>query len=243
MKRTIQNQIFFRCFLLLLCVFFLIICYQFFDVNFVVNLLEDSRNSIQDGGIYMALLIFLLRSVSIVVPILPGTYCAVISGYVFGIQTGLMLVFVADFLSCSASFFVSRKLGRGFVRDILGSRQMKKVEQISQKYLERNFFLMTGFLMTSWFDFVCYAVGLTKLSWKKFMPALIVSILISDLPFVAGGYTLSGLQDMSFSKVINGDVKLIEGPYLILLIISSFVIFGIGLFNVFFNSSMKKAAD
>jgi uncharacterized membrane protein YdjX (TVP38/TMEM64 family) len=64
---------------------------------------------------------------------------------------------------------------------------MDKVDTLSHRHLERNFFLMTGCLMTGFFDFVCYGVGLTKAPWRKFAPALIISIAISNPPIVALG--------------------------------------------------------
>ena len=216
-------------FFIVLLVSFLILSYQFFDIGFINNLIESNIGS---SYFYIALLIFLLRSVSIVIPVIPGTYCAVIAGYVYGLQPGLLLIFIADLISCSSSFLISRVFGRTFLLKFLGPKQMRRIEDISQKYLENNFFLMTGFLMTSWFDFVCYAVGLTKISVKKFIPALIVSIIISDVPFVAGGYTLSQIKDVSFSQVIKGDVSILQGPYLMLLIISALIIFGLGLINI-----------
>ena len=62
---------------------------------------------------------------------------------------------------------------------------------------------MTGFLLTSWFDFVCYAIGLTKVSWRRFMPALIFSIVISDAPFVASGNALRQLGDIKVDQILN----------------------------------------
>lgn len=46
---------------------------------------------------------------------------------------------------------------------------------------------MTAFLMTGLFDFVCYGVGLTKTPWQKFIPALLISIALSNPPIVALG--------------------------------------------------------
>ncbi len=64
---------------------------------------------------------------------------------------------------------------------------MGKVDSLATNYLENNLFLISGFLMTGLFDFVCYAVGLTKISWRKFIPALIMGIIISTPPVVALG--------------------------------------------------------
>jgi hypothetical protein len=47
------------------------------------------------------------------------------------------------------------------------------IDKLSRQNLENNFFLITGFLMTGLFNFVCYRVGLTKIPWHNFLPALL----------------------------------------------------------------------
>tara|TARA_Y100001968_G_C19408462_1_gene745026 strand:- start:869 stop:1594 length:726 start_codon:yes stop_codon:yes gene_type:complete len=239
MMRNLLEKAIARYVFLAILLLFLIIIYQTFDITLINNLFTDGQDSLTHKGIYILLLIFLLRSISIFIPVIPGTYCVVIAGYIYGIEKGLLIMFFADFFSCYTSFLISRRLGRGFVKKLLGPKQMERIENISKKYLEQNIFLMTGFLMTSWFDFVCYAVGFTKISWRKFMPALVVSILISDIPFIAGGHTLSQLKDVTFSQVLNGEVAVIKGPYLFILIISALIIFGIGLLNALIKKRTK----
>ena len=237
-KLRVNN--FSKYFLLVFFVIILCLIYNIFDIDFISSLFENGQFLIGSISLYPIILLFLLRSISIVIPILPGTYCAVIAGYLYGIKFGLGLIFFADLLACSSSFFISRNLGRDFVRKILGRKQMKRVEDLSEKYLENNFFLMTGFLLTSWFDFVCYAVGFTKLSWKKFMPALIFSIIVSDIPFVAAGYSLSAFKNVTIRKIFNGEVDIISGNYLILLVVSALLIFGLGLINIFIRNRSKS---
>lgn len=90
-------------------------------------------------------------------------------------------------ISCSLSFGLSRRYGRSFITRLVGDRFMIRIDRLSKKNLENNFFLMTAFLMTGLFDFVCYGVGLTKTPWQKFAPALLISIAISNPPIVALG--------------------------------------------------------
>ncbi|WP_269622414.1 TVP38/TMEM64 family protein [Prochlorococcus marinus] len=239
MTQKYYNKIIYKFLTLLFIVLFLFIAYQNFDIKFVINAFESNYNRIGSFAFSTAILIFTLRSLSILIPILPGTYCSVIAGYIYGIKTGLIIIFFADFLACSISFILSRRLGRGFVKKLLGSTQMNRVERISKNYLEDNFFLMTGLLMTQFFDFVCYAIGLTKISWKKFMPALILSILISDAPFVAGGYTIQKIQDVSLRQILNGEISSLDGPYLLIFLISFLTIICLGLFNMKFNKKRK----
>ena len=183
------------------------------------------------SGNWGILLILLLRSTSIVIPILPGTYCLLISGYLFGLVNGLLISFIADLLACSISFTLSKKFGRKILQRVMSKKYLNKFENLSKKYLEKNFFLLTGFLMTGWFDFVSYGVGLTKLRFRKFLLALIVSVLLSDLPFVATGNGFRELQSQNFNikKIIDGEAPSLQREYLIVFVVSVILIFSIGI--------------
>ncbi|MEM9804273.1 MAG: VTT domain-containing protein [Cyanobacteria bacterium P01_D01_bin.56] len=149
--------------------------------------ISQLRASVETLGVWAPLALFFLRFTSVVIPALPGTAYSVLAGGLLGFSQGLLVICVADLCSCSLSFFLSRQFGRNFVQRLVGERFMTRVDNLSQKHLERNFFLMTAFLMTGFFDFVAYGVGLTKASWLKFVPALILSIAISNPPIVALG--------------------------------------------------------
>ena len=195
------------------------------------------------SGNWGILLILLLRLISIVIPILPGTYCLLISGYLFGLVNGLLISFVADLLSCSISFSLSKRFGRKILKRVMSKKYLNKFENLSKKYLEKNFFLLTGFLMTGWFDFVSYGVGLTKLRWRKFLLALIVSVLLSDLPFVATGNDFRKLQNQNFNikKILDGNVPSLQKEYLIIFIISVILIFSVGIIGTFIDRKYMKS--
>ena len=188
------------------------------------------------------LLIILLRLLSIIIPILPGTYCLLISGYLFGLVNGLLISCISDLIACSLSFTISKVYGRKIINKIMPRKYLNKFELLSINYLERNFFLLTGFLMTGWFDFVSYCVGLTKLRWKTFFSALCLSVFLSDLPFVATGNGIRKLQDqnLTISQIINGDIPSLEGNYLIIFIISALIIFMIGIISAILNRKFIK---
>ncbi len=195
------------------------------------------------SGNWGILLILFLRLISIVIPILPGTYCLLISGYLFGLVNGLLISFIADLLSCSISFSLSKRFGRKILKRVMSKKYLNKFENLSKKYLEKNFFLLTGFLMTGWFDFVSYGVGLTKLRWRKFLLALIVSVLLSDLPFVATGNGFRKLQNQNFNikKILDGNVPSLQKEYLIIFIVSVILIFSIGIIGTFIDRKYMKS--
>ena len=148
---------------------------------------EDVRTKITSYGIWGPLIIFMLRFTSVIIPALPSTAYSLLSGSLFGFKLGIIIICLSDIISCSICFFISRKFGKDIVRKLVGQKFLKKVDDISKKHLENNFFLMTGFLMTGLFDFVSYAIGLTKTPWIKFAPALFISIILSNPPIVALG--------------------------------------------------------
>lgn len=205
--------------------------------------LQRIDGKIESMGLWAAGIIFALRSISIIIPMLPGTYCSVLSGYFFGFQEGLLIIFLADLVACSSSFFLSRKFGRGFIRKIVSNRLMLRVEDFSKKHLEKNFFLMTSFLMTQFFDFVCYGVGLTKVPWRKFLPALIISILISDAPFVASGYAFKELGGINIQQILNINVKDLPGEPLITLLSSLLLIFSLGILNIYLQKRTTTSTN
>ena len=188
------------------------------------------------------LVIILLRLISIIIPILPGTYCLLISGYLFGIVNGLLISCIADLIACSTSFSISRLYGRKLIQKIIPKRLLDKFELLSRNYLERNFFLLTGCLMTGWFDFISYGVGLTKLKWKTFFGALFLSVLLSDLPFVATGSGIRELKDQNITikQIINGDFPSLNEKFLVVFIFSALIIFSIGIFSSFLNKKIIK---
>ncbi len=145
------------------------------------------RSQVEQWGIWAPVGIFVLRFTSVVIPALPGTAYAILAGGLLGFGKGAAVVCFADMCSCSLSFWLSRRYGRNLVKRLVGEGFMYRIDNFSQRHLERNFFLMTGCLMTGFFDFVCYGVGLTKAPWVKFLPALVISIALSNPPFVALG--------------------------------------------------------
>ncbi|MEM9274550.1 MAG: VTT domain-containing protein [Cyanobacteria bacterium P01_F01_bin.143] len=149
--------------------------------------IEQIRADVQSFGIWAPGILLLLRSVSIVLPAIPSTAYSILAGTLFGFWQGMVLIAIADFVACTGNFFIAKRYGRGIVQRLVGQRFMGKVDSFSVNYLENNPFLVAGFLMTGLFDFVAYAVGLTQMPWQKFLPALILAIVISTPPVVALG--------------------------------------------------------
>ena len=145
------------------------------------------RDQVEQFGIWAPAIVFGLRFSSIIVPVLPGTAYAVLAGGLFGFGQGLLIIALADLTSCLFNFYIARRYGRGLVERFVGQQFMDRVDRLGQRHFEGNFFLMAGFLMTGLFDFMAYAVGLTKIRWQTYLLALLASIAIAKPLWVAAG--------------------------------------------------------
>ena len=184
--------------------FVLIILVVALGVRFVNQVgIEQIRSNVNQFGSWAFLVVGGLRLTSVIIPALPGTAYSILAGGLFGFVPGLITICLADIISCSLSFGLSRRYGRSFIARLVGEGFLSRIDRLSQKNLENNFFLMTAFLMTGLFDFVCYGVGLTQTPWQKFAPALLIGIALSNPPIVALGAGLleSGKLLLGFALV------------------------------------------
>ena len=75
------------------------------------------------------------------------------------------------------------------------------------------------------------------------MPALIFSIIVSDMPFVASGFAARKIKDIGLKnflqKILNGELDIISGNYLLLFITSFIIIFILAMVNIYVNKRSK----
>ena len=145
------------------------------------------QSAVSTMGIWAPLGLFLLRGISIILPALPSSVYSLLAGSLLGFKVGYLTIILSDLVFCSSAFFIARRWGRGPVSRLVGASAMKRIDGFSKNQLEGNFFLMTGLLMTGLFDFLSYAIGISRTHWRVFAPALLISVLISDSILVTVG--------------------------------------------------------
>lgn len=110
---------------------------------------------------------------------MPGVAFAIT---IYGLSTGMWLLYYAGLISCIINFYISRKYGRGLVKKFVGAEAMKEVDEFTAVGGEQVLFIsrLFGF---SFFDFISYAAGLTKITFKSYFAITAVSSLITNLVF------------------------------------------------------------
>ena len=157
------------------------------------------------------IIIFTLRATSIILPALPSTAYTILAGSILGFKTGLIVICIADITSCTICFSLSKLYGKKVLNKITTGKFVKRIEGFSQKRLENNFLLMIAFLMTGFFDFICYGIGLTNTRLKRFLLAISIASILKNIPIVALG---AGLIDNGKNILLVGIIGIIFLGYL-----------------------------
>ena len=155
------------------------------------------QEAVKGMGWWAPLGLFLLRGISIILPALPSSVYSLLAGSLLGFKVGYLTIILSDLVFCSTAFFIARRWGREPVSRLVGARAMERIDGFSKNQLEGNFFLMTGLLMTGLFDFLSYAIGISRTHWRIFAPALLISVLISDSILVTVGAEAAKGVDVS----------------------------------------------
>ena len=145
------------------------------------------QEAVKQMGWWAPVGLFVLRGVSIILPALPSSVYSLLAGSLLGFKVGYLTIILSDLVFCGAAFLIARRWGRDLVSRLVGRKAMERIDGFSKNQLEGNFFLMTGLLMTGLFDFLSYAIGISRTHWRVFAPALVISVLISDSIIVAVG--------------------------------------------------------
>lgn len=167
------------------------------------------------GPVLVALFILLTQ----VFAPLSGTPGVFVGIKLYGYANTLALLYAVSMLSSVINFWIARAYGRGIVRRFVGDKTLKDIDELSQVN-ERVLLLTSRIFGYYFFDIISYAVGLTKIRFKKYflytavftlIPVTAQYILFSRLDF--GG--LRGMLIYFLSMAATGAVftKIFYGAY------------------------------
>ena len=98
---------------------------------------------------------------------LAGTPGVLLGVTVYGIETGMVLLYLASLISATINFYISRRYGRKLVVKLVGKKSMKEVDEFVAVEGKR-FLLLSRLFGFSIFEFISYAAGLTTISFKDY---------------------------------------------------------------------------
>lgn len=152
--------------------------------------LENAQQMIQRSGAWGPALFVFLCSLSLILAPLSGSSLFIAGGALFGKETGYALSLIATLLGCSINFWISRKLGRQVVSQLVGENSLTELDQFTGRLKGNRDILYLTLIMPLSQDMVSYAAGLTAISYSRFLIALLLSGVVVIAAYIYLGSSL-----------------------------------------------------
>lgn len=147
---------------------------------------EVIRHYIEGFGPWAILVYVALYIVNTMTLIPPIAFMSLSAGALFGPIWGTVALTTGAFCGTTATFFVSRYLGGGLVDRFVKGR----AEEFNKRFSENGFVVLLPIRLIGFppYEFVNYAVGLSKISYRDYIaatmlgmsPAIIIQVLLAD---------------------------------------------------------------
>lgn len=98
---------------------------------------------------------------------LAGTPGVLLGVTIYGVKTGMFLLYIASLISASINFWISKKFGRKLVIKLVGEKSMKEVDEFTSVE-GKQVLIISRFFGFPIFEFISYAAGLTNISFKDY---------------------------------------------------------------------------
>ncbi|MGL5752012.1 MAG: TVP38/TMEM64 family protein [Paraclostridium sp.] len=185
------------------------IVYKILSMDIDSNDIQAYINSFDKLGPVVYIIMFALVPLTL----FPDSVLAIGGGLVFGLVKGYIYTVIGALLGATLSFYISRKLGRDFVKKITKER----LDNIEKMVDSNGFFIVFILRLIPLFpfDIISYGSGLTSVKYKEFISATFLGTIPGILVFTNIGAQSVNMRSDSFYLSI--------GLLVLLIIISLFL--------------------
>lgn len=173
-------------------------------LNFTKELDTIINTFLNNLGIYGPILGCFLIVIESILPILPLFVFITLNFMVFGTIIGFFLSWIFTIIGCLLSFFLFRKkINNWFTRKIQNKKEITKIMKIISKIKLEQLTLIIAIPFTPAF-LVNIAAGLSQMSFKKYLVALIIGkiFLVLFWGFVGTSLVQSLTNPLALIKVV-----------------------------------------
>jgi uncharacterized membrane protein YdjX (TVP38/TMEM64 family) len=140
---------------------------------------ERLRQMIDDAGPFAPLVYIGIKIVTYVAAPLSSGPLQLSAGVFFGLVPGILYTLLAEVIGGSIDFWLARRFGRPVVERLVGKEDMPRIDRFITGIVDWKTLVYARVFLSSFYDFISYAVGFSKLSYRTY---LIVSIFAGILP-------------------------------------------------------------
>ncbi|MCL2529927.1 MAG: VTT domain-containing protein [Coriobacteriia bacterium] len=139
---------------------------------------EALKAFIEGLGIWGPLVFFLLQVLQAIIAPIPGNLFTIVGGILFGLWPGFVLSYLGNLVGSLIGFTLVRKAGQPVLKKLIKPERFEKWMNIigSDSANARTKILLILVVTLPFLpsDLMCLLVGLTKISYKAFIPIIII---------------------------------------------------------------------
>ncbi|MDU6114483.1 MAG: TVP38/TMEM64 family protein [Paeniclostridium sordellii] len=167
---------------------------------------EDIQDYVSSFG-RLAPLVYIIMFALVPLTLFPDSILAIGGGVVFGLFKGYIYTLIGALIGATISFYISRKLGRAFVKKLT----KEKLDNIEELINSKGFFIVLILRLVPLFpfDIISYGSGLTSIKYKDFLLATIIGTIPGILVFTNIGAQSVNIGSNSFYISIMGLILLV----------------------------------
>lgn len=130
---------------------------------------ETFQEYISEFGFFAPIVLTLFQAAQVVIPVLPGFFGCGVGAIMFGWLGGFLCNYIGISAGSIIAFFLARKFGYGFVKDIFKSERYDKwITKAAESKSYAAFLFVATLLPFFPDDFLCYFSGITDMTAKRF---------------------------------------------------------------------------
>lgn len=155
----------------------------------------------------LAPIIYIIIFALVPLTLFPDSIIAIAGGLIFGLVKGYIYTAIGAILGATLSFYISRKLGRNFVKKLT----KEKLDNVEEMINSNGFFIifMLRLIPLFPFDIISYGAGLTSVKYKDFILATFLGTIPGILVFTNIGAQSVNMGSGSFYISIGALVLLL----------------------------------
>lgn len=139
-----------------------IVLVELFDIG------TKMRQWIEGAGVWAPLVFVGLKASTYVVAPLSGTPVKLAGGALFGFWEGAALGLTGDLLGGSINFWIARLFRDKAITRLSGRKAIKQIDDLTEHVGGWRALVAARLFLSSLYDFISYAAGLSKLPFKQF---------------------------------------------------------------------------
>jgi uncharacterized membrane protein YdjX (TVP38/TMEM64 family) len=134
------------------------------------------------------------------VAFVPGSLLTLGAGLVFGVGVGFVVVFVGANLGAAAAFLLGRTLARGWVeKKVVADPRFRAIDQaVAAQGFKLVLLLRLSPVVP--FNFLNYALGLTRVSFRDYVLATLIGMVPGILLYVYLGSLVTSVADLATAR-------------------------------------------